>query len=128
MKPDMKKRKDSIDRNETFDEFLAKDKVYSLKLKTPPSKKLLPTRTSSSHRTNHKRVSQRFAAPADERARGRPFPVSVLNENGAPGGARGLRDPLPELARLRDRAPYERGCDARSRGAAPNIQRVCEAR
>jgi hypothetical protein len=29
-----------------------------------------------------------------------------------------LRDPLPELARLRDRAPDERGCDARSRGAA----------
>jgi len=25
-------------------------------------------------------------------------------------------------------APDERGCDARSRGAAPNVQRVCEAR
>ena len=70
------------------------------------------------HATMRSECSQRFAAPADERARGRPFPVSVLKENGAPGGARGLRDPLPELARLRDRAPDERGCDARSRGAA----------
>src|SRR5262249_54839369 len=55
------------------------------------------------------------------------FPPLPEGGDGAPGGARGLRDPFPELARPRFRAPDRRVCEARRRGARAQIRQVCEA-
>ena len=63
-------------------------------------------------------LSQRSAAPADGRARGRPFPFSVPKSEWSAGRRQGLARPLAGACEAPGSAPDERGCDARSRGAA----------